>query len=274
MRWRRRWWWWWCCQRVRPAWPVRRRRHRRHRRPRQRRGRPTGWRSPLVGAVLLPVEPARNIRDEARCVSHLVPSQTPPSSLVNSSSPQTAARDIANAHKVGINFFAIDWWPYVAGSSGADYRSADKNMKNFLAAPDLHEMKFAMFYETWNLGFNPPYEATPVDPQMELHFDSDMLNFAKLYFDNPSYLRIEGRPVLDMPPTSTLHPRRRRRRHGRAKKREVPRSARLRRPRRSSSATRSTGGPRARERAAERGQGVHRAAPRKEWHVIRERSTP
>ncbi len=48
-------------------------------------------------------------------------------------------------------------------------------MKDFLAAPDLDEMKFAMFYETWNLGFNPPYEATPVTLQMELHFDSDML---------------------------------------------------------------------------------------------------
>ena len=51
-----------------------------------------------------------------------------------------------------------------------------------------------MFYETWNLGFDPGRESTPVTFQMELHFDADMLTFAKDYFHNPSYLRIHGRP--------------------------------------------------------------------------------
>ena len=161
-----------------------------------------GLTRPLVGAFYYLWNPQNIATGALR--SHLVPSQTPPSSLVNSSSPRTADRDIANAHKAGIDFFAIDWWPYVAGSSGADYRQADRNMKDFLAAPDLHEMKFAMFYETWNLGFNPPYEATPVTPQTELHFDSDMLGFAKQYFSNPSYLRIEGRPVVYLYLTRTL----------------------------------------------------------------------
>ena len=123
---------------------------------------------------------------------------------MNSQSPQTAARDITNARQAGINFFAVDWWPYDAGYSGADYQAADRSMKDFLAAPNIAQMRFAMFYETWNLGFDPGRESTPVTFQMELHFDSDMLTFAKDYFHNPSYLRIDGRPVVFLYLTRTL----------------------------------------------------------------------
>ena len=28
-------------------------------------------------------------------------------------------------------------------------------MKAFLKAPNISQMRFAMFYETWNLGFDP-----------------------------------------------------------------------------------------------------------------------
>ena len=77
-------------------------------------------------------------------------------------------------------------------------------MKDFLAAPDLGRIKFAMFYETWNLGFDPVRESTPVSFQMELHFDSDMLSFARHYFANRSYLRIRGRPVVFLYLTRTL----------------------------------------------------------------------
>jgi hypothetical protein len=136
--------------------------------------------------------------------THLNPSQAPPPALVNSASQQTAARDIANAHRAGVNFFALDWWPFDRGHSAEDYRWSDANMKNFLAAPDLGEMKFAMFYETWNLGFDPAYEATPVTPQLEQHFDADMVSFAEHYFKNPSYLKIDGRPVVFLYLTRTL----------------------------------------------------------------------
>ena len=157
---------------------------------------------PLVGAYYYLWNPQNMATGTLR--AHLNPPQAPPPSLVNSASPQTAARDIANAHRAGINFFALDWWPYDQGYSAEDYRWADANMKNFLAAPDLGEMKFAMFYETWNLGFDASYEATPVTFQMELHFDSDMISFAEHYFDNPSYLKIDGRPVVFLYLTRTL----------------------------------------------------------------------
>ena len=157
---------------------------------------------PLLGAYYYLWNPENFAGGTLR--AHLVPPQLPADSLVNSQSPHTAARDIANARKAGINFFAIDWWPYDAGYSGADYRHADAAMKDFLAASNISQMRFAMFYETWNLGFDPGRESTPVTFQMELHFDSDMVSFAKHYFHNPSYLRIDGRPVVFLYLTRTL----------------------------------------------------------------------
>ena len=157
---------------------------------------------PLVGAYYYLWNPENLAGGTLR--AHLVPPQQPAGSLVNSQSPRTAARDITNARAAGINFFAIDWWPYDPGYSGADYRAADGAMRDFLAAPNIAQMKFAMFYETWNLGFDPGRESTPVDFQMELHFDADMLTFAKHYFRNPSYLRIHGRPVVFLYLTRTL----------------------------------------------------------------------
>jgi len=156
---------------------------------------------PLVGAYYYLWNPQN--MDTGNMRSHLEPPQAPPSSLVNSASPQTAARDIANAHRAGVNFFALDWWPY-DHASAQQYNWSDANMKNFLAAPDLGEMKFAMFYETWNLGFDASYEATPVTPQLEFLFDADMISFAEKYFNNPSYLKIGGRPVVFLYLTRTL----------------------------------------------------------------------
>ena len=135
--------------------------------------------------------------------SHLVPPQLPAASLVNSSSPRTAA-DIDNARRAGIDFFALDWWPSNPGYSGRNYLGANRAMGAFLAAPNLRRIKFAMFYETWNLGFDPGREATPVTPEMEAHFDADMVFFAEHYFSNPSYLRVDGRPVVFMYLTRTL----------------------------------------------------------------------
>ena len=126
---------------------------------------------PLVGAYYYLWNPENFAGGTLR--AHLVPPQQPAGSLVNSQSPRTAARDITNARAAGISFFAIDWWPYDPGYSGADYRAADGAMKDFLAAPNIAQMKFAMFYETWNLGFDPGRESTPVDFQMELHFNAD-----------------------------------------------------------------------------------------------------
>jgi glycoprotein endo-alpha-1,2-mannosidase len=157
---------------------------------------------PLVGAYYYLWNPENFAGGTLR--AHLVPPQLPAGSLVNSQSPRTASRDITNARKAGINFFAIDWWPDDPGYSGEDYQEADDAMQSFLKAPNISQMRFAMFYETWNLGFDPGRESTPVTFQMELHFDADMISFAKDYFHNRSYLRIDGRPVVFLYLTRTL----------------------------------------------------------------------
>ena len=157
---------------------------------------------PLVGAYYYLWNPENLSTGTLR--AHLVPPQAPPPSLVDSSNPSTATRDIANARRAGIDFFAVDWWPYDPGYSGRDYRRADAAMGSFLAARDLRRIRFAMFYETWNLGFQPVRESTPVTFQMELHFDADMIHFAEAYFHNPSYLRVDGRPVVFLFLTRTL----------------------------------------------------------------------
>lgn len=157
---------------------------------------------PLVGAYYYLWNPENFSGGTLR--AHLAPPQLPSSSQVDSSRPATAARDITNARRAGIDFFAIDWWPDDPGYSGRDYRQADAAMKDFLAAPDISKMKFAMFYETWNLGFDGGRESTPVTFRMELHFESDLLSFADHYFGNPSYLRIHGRPVVFLYLTRTL----------------------------------------------------------------------
>jgi len=162
-----------------------------------------GLTRPLVGAYYYMWNP-ENLIAGGSLRQQLVPPQRPPFGLIDSNQTSTATRDIANAHKAGIDFFAIDWWPYDPAFSGRNYLTADAAMKQFLAAPDLHEMKFAMFYETWNLGFDAGRESTPVSEQAEMHFDSDMLALAKAYFSNPSYLHIEGRPVVYLYLTRTL----------------------------------------------------------------------
>jgi glycoprotein endo-alpha-1,2-mannosidase len=134
----------------------------------------------------------------------LVPSQAPSASSLDSNKEANAVRDIRQAHRAGIDFFAVDWWPHIAGLSGRDYASADKAMGAFLSASNISEIKFCMFYETWNLGFDPGRESTPVTTEMERRFDTDMEYFARRYFSNTSYLRIKGRPVVFLYLTRTL----------------------------------------------------------------------
>ena len=40
--------------------------------------------------------------------------------------------DITDARKAGIDFFAVDWWPYDPGYSGRDDEQSDAAMRDFL----------------------------------------------------------------------------------------------------------------------------------------------
>jgi glycoprotein endo-alpha-1,2-mannosidase len=126
----------------------------------------------------------------------LVPSQGVNPTTDQSTDPATAERSITQANKIGVNFFALDWWPSRPQQNVA--------VSDFLKAPNISRIKFCMFYETWALGYNGSNETTSVNPQMEDEFDEQMLSFARDYFHNPSYLRLHHRPVVVLYLTRTL----------------------------------------------------------------------
>jgi len=157
----------------------------------------------LVGAYYYNWWPGNLAQGTLR--QHLVPAQAPPPGFDNSADPAVAARAIDEAVRTGIDFFALDWWPVNSARSFDSHGSSvNDDVDDFLKAPNLSRIKFCMFYETWTLGFNAANQTTLIDPEMELQFDVDMVHFAEQYFNNPSYLRIDGRPVVFLYLTRTL----------------------------------------------------------------------
>jgi glycoprotein endo-alpha-1,2-mannosidase len=157
----------------------------------------------MVGAYYYSWNP-ENL-SEGTLRAHLVPSQQPPDALVNNANPAVAARAITEAKQAGLSFFALDWWPLGPSPVPLSVRvKSDDNIGAFLKARNLASFKFCMFYETWNLNFDPVRETTAVTPAVEAHFDADMLLFARKFFANRSYLRIDGRPVVVLYLTRTL----------------------------------------------------------------------
>ncbi len=128
---------------------------------------------------------------------HLVPARGPAASS-RSDDPAVAERAIAEASSSGIDFFALDWWP----TRPEQNRRIDTG---FLRAPNLSSMRFAIFYETGDLGAPVPYQSiTELTPAARAHLVADMVQLARTYFANPQYLRIGGRPVVFWYVTRTL----------------------------------------------------------------------
>ena len=160
------------------------------------------WSGPTTTCGIRRTSPAaRCARISCRHNSRPIPWSTPRARRrPRGTSPTPARRASTSSPSTG--------GPTTRATRREDYQHADAAMKDFLAAPNISQMRFAMFYETWNLGFDPGRESTPVTFQMELHFDSDMVSFAKHYFHNRSYLRIDGRPGRLLVPDPDPHRRR------------------------------------------------------------------
>src|ERR1700683_1900304 len=114
--------------------------------------------SPLVGAYYSDWFPSNSAQGTLR--QHLVPSQGADPSKVDSADPVVAEQAITQATRNGINFFALDYWP--------SRPAQNENINAFLQAKNLHDIKFCILYETWDLGFDAAHESTPIDPRMEL----------------------------------------------------------------------------------------------------------
>ena len=105
--------------------------------------------------------------------------------------------DIAAAATHGIDFFAVNWWP----SRPELNRRLDEV---YLRASNVGDIGFCLFYETQDLGYQPATGATRLDARKIDRLVADMTDFARRYFDHPSYLRVDGRPVVVLYLTRTL----------------------------------------------------------------------
>lgn len=127
----------------------------------------------------------------------LKPPQSPSMGLYDSSDPKVAERHIAWCSRYGIDFLAVSWWPNKPEINPA----IDKGL---LKARNLKDIKFCIFYETWGVGWVDEKGATIFDQAAIDKLNANMDLIADKYFDNPSYLKINGRPVVFLYLTRTL----------------------------------------------------------------------
>ena len=107
----------------------------------------------------------------------------------SSRDPRVAEQHIRWATEHGIDFFVLSWWPQ-------DPEIERRAQEGFLKARNLGDVKFCMLYESQGLAFHPGlgtvnFGGATVEEFLR-HFDT----IADRYFSNPSYLRIDGRPVV------------------------------------------------------------------------------
>lgn len=136
---------------------------------------------PVVGAYYYPwYRGARQWNHVMRC--HLDPAQQPAVGLYRSDDPAVVAAHIAQSVRAGIDFWAVSWW--------GPGQICDENFQNaILTHPDAGKLKYAILYEaTGRFGsFDDPHYD---------HWIPDLAYLQDKYFDNPCYLRIDGRPVV------------------------------------------------------------------------------
>ncbi len=142
---------------------------------------------PLVGAHYHLWYPSNF--DQGFLRGRLTPPQQPSQGRYRSDDPGVAERQIVEATEAGIDFFTLDWWPSRAEQNA-------NAAAGFLQADNLTDIDFATFYEVWDLGFDESTGKTFMDQPKIDRFVADMESFADQFFDNPSYLRIDGRPVV------------------------------------------------------------------------------
>jgi hypothetical protein len=128
--------------------------------------------------------------------ARLSPAQQPLLGEYSSASRAVVEQHIGWARQYDIDFFTLDWWP------GAPERNALISQV-FLSARNLDDIRFCIFYELWDLGYDQASGLTVFDAASVERFLADMDQIASLYFAHPRYLRIAGRPVIVLYVTRT-----------------------------------------------------------------------
>lgn len=149
----------------------------------------------LVGAHYYLWYPA-NFAGGGYLRAKLSPPQQPLLGEYSSSSPAVVAQHIAWASESGIDFFTLDWWP------SAPQRNALIDQV-VLAAPNIAAIRFCIFYELGDLGYDAASGHLVFDESRVERFLSNMDEISSRYFDHPSYLKVGGRPVIVLYVTRT-----------------------------------------------------------------------
>ena len=119
----------------------------------------------------------------------LNPPSRPELGKYSSKDPRVIEQHIAWSEEYGIDFWAIDWWP--------DRPEENEVIKDFICkAKNIDKIRFCIFYESLARGFDRNLYATVFDEDVTKLFLSDFEYIARTYFSHPSYLKIEGRPVV------------------------------------------------------------------------------
>lgn len=141
---------------------------------------------PLVGAYYYPwygsYSGAHSTNQSMR--SHLVPPQPAELGRYDGRNSGTIASHIDQSHQGNIDFWAVSWW----GPSSAENTTFRGSI---LSHPRASELKYAIHYEaTGRLGtFDSPNYANLIP---------DFRYLATNYFQDPNYLKVDGRPVVFM----------------------------------------------------------------------------
>lgn len=121
--------------------------------------------------------------------SKLAPPQQPELGVYSSRDPKVAEQHIAWCSRYGLDFLALSWWPSRPERNKASYQG-------LLKAKNIGDIKFCIFYETQDLGFDTVLGITLMTRQKIDRLVADVRRVAKNFFNHPSYLKVSGRPVI------------------------------------------------------------------------------
>lgn len=117
-----------------------------------------------------------------------------------SSDPKVLQQQIDWASQNGVDAFSLEWTTprEISGSLETNIDDA------FLKAPNLSKIRWCIFYDfILRLSQTPNLKDVNFsnglnfdNPKVYATFVSDMVHFAKKYYSQPQYLKIDGRPVI------------------------------------------------------------------------------
>ena len=121
---------------------------------------------------------------------------TPLLGKYQSSDPRVVRRQIDWAANYGVDVFSIEWI-----SPRGEPGTIEDNLDDaFLRAPNLCRVRWLIFFDfnlhlTWRkIDYSNGVDFD--DPQIHALFVSDLVHFARKYFSQKQYFRIDGRPVV------------------------------------------------------------------------------